>query len=97
MQTRDIFLRVRIRSLTKRGANVRGFAVRKILSIRLGSESRLDVFFDYILLIILYLYYSIYVLKVHSIQYCRRPETSQTSLTLRRWLLLIKRKKSRIV
>ena len=63
MQTRDIFLRVRIRSLTKRGANVRGFAVRKILSIRLGSESRLDVFFDYILLIILYLYYSIYVKK----------------------------------
>ena len=35
--------------------------------------------------------------KVHSIQYCRRPETSQTSLTLRRWLLLIKRKKSRTV
>ena len=63
MQTRDIFLRVRIRSLTKRGANVRGFAVRKILSIRLGSESRLDVFFDYILLFILYLYYSIYVKK----------------------------------
>ena len=63
MQTRDIFLRVRIRSLTKRGANVRGFAVRKILSIHLGSASRLDVFFDYILLIILYLYYSIYVKK----------------------------------
>ena len=80
MQTRDIFLRVRIRSLTKRGANVRGFAVRKILSIRLGSASRLDVLFYYILLIILYLYYSIYVKKyivsniVDVLRRLRRPE-----------------------